>query len=211
MVPYKFIFTFSLLSIIFLFASTSDSWGFGTKEHGEITYEALIKDQILYGNLDQDRPEDYFNAEWHFDRCKFDESSEFIRDHYEEVIDETISTSNYPFRAAFSFGELLHGAQDFYSHSNWAEIWKEKGKGTIDSNNIVENGLDNWQVFEPFRVLTDNIFLLQYSQLNLPAGWSISSDIIPIVTDPQGKKYLGLNSSVLTSVLICWNNGPMIL
>ncbi len=155
-----FLYSLSLV-LLLLFMLPSDSLGFGPNQHEEITQRALpflrpaILSQIVYGNNDQDRPNHFLNPEWHFDRCTFEQGSRFIRDHYEDVFDETTSIGDFPFRAAFSFGELLHGAQDFYSHSNWAELNKSY---------IVQNGIDNWQAFEPFGTLNvpDNIIVLQY-------------------------------------------------
>jgi hypothetical protein len=135
------IFALSLV-ISLLLVSPTGSWGFWLEVHDDITKKALpflrpgIQSDIITADLTRDSfdldigpfklggPGAYEKN--HFDACALKESSQNIQDKYDAVKRQTIDSSNYPFKAAWSFGELLHTIQDFYSHSNWAELGQTK-------------------------------------------------------------------------------------
>jgi hypothetical protein len=176
----------SLVCFVFLgllFVSPINSWGFGDKEHSEITRAAFpflrteILNQIVDGVHDEDKGVDSLHAENHFDACRFDDSTENIQDKYDDLVGETLATGNYPFEAAWTFGELLHPVQDFYSHSNWVEL----GKTTI-----VENHLGEWPKFTAWRSPSDPHSDILVAEGTLPVGWSMTSDITPEVHDSEG-------------------------
>jgi hypothetical protein len=106
----------------------------------------------------------------HFDACMFWESGQNINEKYGSLL--TLD----PSLSAYRFGELLHPVQDFYSHSNWVEIGKDR---------IVENGTGYyWTAFVGWQPLfsADDVLVVQG---DLPDGWSMTSDVVPIITSPS--------------------------
>jgi hypothetical protein len=203
----------SILCFVFLglfHFSPINSWGFGDQEHSEITEQALpflrteILNQLVDGNHDEDTDTDFWHAENHFDACEFDDSTENIQGKYNDLIGETVDRGNYPFQAAWTFGELLHPAQDFYSHSNCVELGKELGK-----NYVLENGLSKWPRLVQWTQLPypdSDLVIAQGIRSSdttlppfyrnaphwLPEGWSMTSDITPLVNDGRGGSAYGL-------------------
>ena len=81
-----------------------------------------------------------------------------------------------PSKSAWLFGELLHPVQDFYSHSNWVELEKD---------HIIENGVGYWSIFLGWDSPSSNDLDVLIVEGDLPDGWSMTSDIIPIITSPS--------------------------
>ena len=163
-----------------LYIAPINSWGFGGKQHDEITTSAFpflksdILGQVVKGVLSQDEGLTDFSTaglkgENHFDACMFGESVDNTNAKYESLLKLS------PSQAAWSFGELLHPVQDFYSHSNWVEIGKDR---------IVENGWGYWPTFLGWKSLmsSDDVLVVQG---DLPNGWSMTSDIVPVITSPS--------------------------
>jgi hypothetical protein len=101
------------------------SWGFSSKAHSEITQDALrfLRDDILIsmivGNIHEDDyglntgPQPGLESAVHFDACDFEDSSENIRDTYNDyVLPESVTWTFSPFDTAFNFGQLLHTVQE---------------------------------------------------------------------------------------------------
>jgi hypothetical protein len=176
-----------LISLIFslLYTPLNNSWGFGNKQHDEITRSALpfLKSaalgQVVKGILSQDEGLTDFSTaglkgEIHFDACMFMESVININDKYEFLVKKSPTRGHFAL-FAYSFGELLHPVQDFYSHTNWVEIGKDR---------IVENGWRSWWSFWRWHPLTSANDVLVV-QGDLPKGWSMTSDIVPQITSPS--------------------------
>lgn len=102
------------------------------KYHIEITKKALeahfsqdALDTIIKANIGQDclfyqLGHDHF----HFDSNAFSPGFEYISQQY-SAITENIRSCHYH-EARKALGRVLHTWQDFYSHSNYIKLWKEK-------------------------------------------------------------------------------------
>jgi hypothetical protein len=176
-----------VLVFLVLSISSTNSWGFGNREHTEITQGALpflrteILNQIVDGDLDEDAGADGWHSENHFDACEFEDSSRNIQGKYNDLISETIASGNYPFasvnypfHAAWTFGELVHPVQDFYSHSNWVELPFIYG--------IVAKNLGNWPTFRPWHSPSPEYYHVRIAEGEPPDGTSMTSGVTPKVT-----------------------------
>ncbi len=102
------------------------------KFHVEMLHLALGEEfspraleRIGAANVYQDRPcGQIAHDEYHFDNNAFEKSYAYI----EEQRTLTISAlmANDVFSAWSAFGRLTHTAQDFYSHSNYVELWLDR-------------------------------------------------------------------------------------
>ncbi len=174
--------------MLFPYISPINSWGFGSKQHTEITRNALsflkpdILDEVVAAILSEDEGwtdlslQSYY-GENHFDACRFTDSVNNINNKYESIISDLKTHSN----PLVTFGELLHPVQDFYSHSNWVEMgWKD---------HIVENGETSWSGFASWWPLSNpkdqDVIVVEG---DLPSGWTMTSGIVPKITGPFGEK-----------------------
>lgn len=76
-------------------------------------------DYIIDENLDEDFKQG--NSYVHFDNCCFRGGAERIAAYWRVILRQNNPRSPESLEA---FGNLLHTAQDFYSHSNWVELHK---------------------------------------------------------------------------------------
>ncbi|WP_314503740.1 hypothetical protein [uncultured Microbacterium sp.] len=121
----------------------------------------------------------------HFDNCRFRETAaDNINPQYFDdstagaggVLAEFNPADPAPLDAADEFGQLLHAAQDFYSHSNWVEL------GRTD---LYDSGVAGWRAPSDFSVLVDDIVVGEGEAL--PAGWSASPNgLVPSITTNTG-------------------------
>lgn len=97
--------------------------------HAEMIHLALddqfspgALERIIAANLYQDRPRGQVgHPEYHFDDNAFEKSYAYIEDQRALTV-SSLKTNDAP--AAWSaFGRLIHTAQDFYSHSNYVDLW----------------------------------------------------------------------------------------
>lgn len=117
-----------------------------TKYHIEISRKALknhfsdeVIEKIIRANIKQDLPKNQFgHDEIHFDSSTFTEGFAYINEN-ETKLYKAISESDYE-KAWASLGKILHSWQDFYSHSNYVHLWKNKVKepvpDMIDPNDL---------------------------------------------------------------------------
>ena len=105
----------------------------------------------------------------HFDNCRLQESAGAINDLYNApkdigdaggVIAEFDPADPSPLDAADEFGDALHIAQDFYSHSNWVDI------GRTD---LYDAGTGDWTIFDEWTVVRPGVVAVSE---DLPNGWS---------------------------------------
>jgi hypothetical protein len=121
----------------------------------------------------------------HFDNCRVRETArDNINPQYFDdsvagaggVLAELDPSDPSPLDAADEFGQLLHAAQDFYSHSNWVEL------GRTD---LYDAGLGGWREPGDFSPLVADIVVGEGE--SLPAGWSASPNgSVPSITTNTG-------------------------
>ncbi|HRP33038.1 MAG TPA: hemopexin repeat-containing protein [Agriterribacter sp.] len=115
------------LLLFFLMLYASKSKAFVGPVHNQITRDAatiigvssFYANIICYGNNSVDDISNYWDAqERHFTSSYFADGLEAINTEW-----ETIQTTNNKLTALLAFGRILHSTQDFYSHSNWVELY----------------------------------------------------------------------------------------
>ncbi|TWI01664.1 hypothetical protein IP90_02223 [Luteimonas cucumeris] len=185
---------------------------FGSGIHERITRNAFpfmagnVLDTIVAGNLDEDEDAAENLAERHAQNCRFRDSAAYINLRYEEVVGALRSPSaDDPNRAARLFGHILHGVQDFYSHSNWIPT-PPQGLGI--RGRLLDSGLGLWTLPTPYSILFDDVAYVEGDaqkplsvRLPVDADGKVSS-AVPIVRDPRGiistpqpREYRGLMTS----------------
>ena len=103
-----------------------------TKFHIQITKNVLREyfsedtvKKIVLANIKQDRPKFQFGHDYiHFDSNAFPEGFEYISQQI-RLLETSISDDEME-QAWHSLGRILHSWQDFYSHSNYVELWIQK-------------------------------------------------------------------------------------
>lgn len=87
------------------------------------------------------------HSSFHFDNCRFTESTTLIREHYDVIVDVLdddagpYSQLSQPWATATQqFGFILHAVQDFYAHSNWVESGED---------DLLDAGDLEWTVLQP--------------------------------------------------------------
>ena len=100
-----------------------------SKYHIEMTREALegaFSDSalktILRANIWQDRPRNQFGRDYiHFDGSAFEDGYAYIATQKQAII--KFIQSGKVRAAQKAFGRIIHTWQDFYSHSNYVQLW----------------------------------------------------------------------------------------
>jgi hypothetical protein len=161
--------------------------------HERITRNAFpfmtggVLDRIVAGNLDEDEGAEADLAERHAQNCRFRDSAAYVNMRYRQVVDALRQPqANDPDRAARLFGHILHGVQDFYSHSNWIPT-PPQGLGI--RNRILDSGLGFWAQPAAYSILFDDVAVIegdppQGVSVRLPADANGRvSSAVPIVQD----------------------------
>jgi len=115
-----------------------------TKYHIEITKKTLSKDfsnpalqYVITGNIRQDKIKNQFGHDYiHFDGSAFDAGFDYLKKQQQSVLNYLDENEFTAARAAF--GRITHSWQDFYSHSNYVRLWREKN-GNLPSEQIPIN------------------------------------------------------------------------
>ena len=115
-----------------------------TKYHIEITKKALSDqfteealENVIQGNIRQDKIKNQFGHDYiHFDGSAFTAGFCYLKQQEQDIIDHL---KNDHFTAArLAFGRVTHSWQDFFSHSNYVRLWREKA-GSPPPEEIVIN------------------------------------------------------------------------
>lgn len=140
-----------------------------TKYHVEITQNILQEyfnqenlDKIIRSNIQQDRIKNQFGHDYiHFDDSAFSEGFSYIEEN-EAKLFRAIEDSDFK-TARSALGKIMHSWQDFYSHSNYVQLWYQK-ENRLDAEEIDHNDLEifnspelqsgkNYGLFELFALL----------------------------------------------------------
>lgn len=126
--------------LLFLLLTFLVMSGFGPCKHSEITKEAIeqeLRDKginvedlsrecfeiIIDANKRQDQIKDFFSnpyPEYHFDSNNIEQGILYINQQWDIIrINEGVDCEE----VLKAYGRLLHTIQDFYSHSNWVELY----------------------------------------------------------------------------------------
>jgi len=105
-----------------------------TKYHIEITRSVLDKhfetnalEKIIQSNIKQDRLKYQIGHDYiHFDGSAFEAGFNYISQNM-AMLFESIDKGEFE-NAWIALGRILHSWQDFYSHSNYVDLWLEKVK-----------------------------------------------------------------------------------
>lgn len=156
---------------------------FGGDIHERATENALpfltgaVLGSVVAGNLDEDQGDEADLAARHAQNCRFYDGAGYINMRYDQVVAALHSPlAEDPNRAARLFGHILHGVQDFYSHSNWIPTPPE---GLGIRGRLLDSGLGKWRVPEPYSILFDDVAVIEG---DAPAGVGVR-----LPTDASGR------------------------
>jgi hypothetical protein len=151
--------------MVAIFTNSHPAAAFSMDNHAEITRHAFhfiaddVLNEIVDGNLDEDEGEAQDLSERHAVNCEFRAGANYRNKRYREVIEALRNPpANDPDKAARYFGHLLHGIQDFYSHSNWIPSGNQ---GLGIRGRLFDSGLGLWPVPKPYRVLFDDVMIVE--------------------------------------------------
>ncbi len=94
----------------------------------KITYANLYQDRLL-GQIGHD--------EYHFDGSAFEKSYQYVEKQRALTISSLVAKDASS--AWSAFGRLTHAVQDFYSHSNYVELWlASRSNGTVPAPSEID-------------------------------------------------------------------------
>jgi hypothetical protein len=139
---------------------------FGPSIHQEITSTALgfLKGAVVHElagtSTTPDKSLGIWDNEAHYDNCNFDGTITRINENYDSLINDLNPNSLSLGKAISDFGLILHAVEDFYAHSNYAELYKA---GYVKG--LVDDGFGKWTVLKQNdRLSTEpNIVVLENS------------------------------------------------
>ena len=118
------------------------------KYHLEITTNALESSfssgelqTVIQANIGQDKLINLIiHPEYHFDNNLFTEAYTYL-EQQRQVILATLNKGDQQ-ESRKAFGRLIHGAQDFYAHSNYVELWLEMYNRKEENTQINPRDID---------------------------------------------------------------------
>lgn len=132
-------------------------------------FSAEALQQVIHANHEQDS---LFNLltkpHIHFDNCLFAEASAYVEEQH-----ALIGHGDNPLIMRAAFGRLSHTVQDFYSHSNYVNLWLNERGGLEHTRPDDMDGLDPALLASPalrsgyFHFWRDSIYYLP-----LAKGWA---------------------------------------
>ena len=108
--------------------------------------------EIIAGNLGQDRGWNQLRPHVHFDNSQFAQGLALIEEQHGIIARSEDANAMW-----LAFGKLTHAAQDFYSHSNYVDLWLEANGGFEKTKPEDINGLDE-NLLHDSRLVSGNFF-----------------------------------------------------
>ncbi len=104
--------------------------------HRAITEQALrphfnpaALESVVRANLGQDALQYQFvHDHFHFDNSSFVAGDAYLEEQ-RRTVKSVLENGSQPLPARAAFGRLTHAAQDFYAHSNYIALWRERNPG----------------------------------------------------------------------------------
>ncbi len=185
------------------FCNTWGFWGltFHCKDDGHqaITHAIDFLNKSVYDDIEdelarQDDGEAAHRAEVHFDSCRFEESTQYIRDQYDAAIADLDPDAPDIFGATDEFGKLLHPVQDFYSHSNWIDLLGLDVTGGETYLDLIDTGTGPFRELSPLSSLGGDMIVGEIPSEGLGDTTVELGDesTIPVFTTTDGDEYRGL-------------------
>jgi hypothetical protein len=85
-------------------------------------FSSMALEKIIAANLYQDRLlAQIGHDEYHFDGSVFEKSYQYVEEQRALTVSSLVA--NDALSAWSAFGRLIHAVQDFYSHSNYVDLW----------------------------------------------------------------------------------------
>lgn len=100
-----------------------------TEQALRLHFEPAALEEVVRANLGQDVLRYQFGHDhFHYDNNSFAAGDAYIEEQRRTVI-ETLRSGGPASFARAAFGRLTHTAQDFYAHSNYTALWRERHPG----------------------------------------------------------------------------------
>jgi hypothetical protein len=154
----------------------------GSEGHTGITAEALgfltpkIVRQLGVHNISEDHGDTSGFGYRHGQNCQFRNSATYINWRYDLSLQGITNKAKNNAQAIQHWGLLLHGIQDFYSHSAWVAS-PPIGLGLEQS--LFSRRLGRWVVPVPYSILFGDVMIIEGP---VPAGFTMQ-----LPTDSDGK------------------------
>lgn len=111
----------------------------------------------------------FSGSEKHFDNCDFSGGANYIQEKLTQI-DALVKNKSIK-HAQFTAGQIIHGIQDFYAHSNYLELMELEGNGKSYSD------FGQVPIFELWRpIAVDELVVYQAKETSLVSGtWILSA------------------------------------
>lgn len=179
---------------------------FANQVHKDLTIEALpfIKADVMDDINDEHSFQEIFGflaSEEHFDNCNFSGSATEINENYDDALIQADPNDFDDEDITDQFGQMLHGAQDFYAHSNWVDLGQ---------SSVVDRGLGKWSAMTAYSIRNGVMFVQGENQTPnvAPFGQATLSRNGHVVTVsfPGGITFPGVISGTFGLVDDCPDN-----
>ena len=119
----------------------------------------------------------FSDPQYHFDSCFFSDAAKVINDEYNIALAAANPRSFDSAKIADAFGTILHVAQDFYAHTNWADLIHEN---LLPAGSLIDQGSGLWDGLSPYSV-HDGVMIVQgkSEQPTTPYGQASSLTLSP--------------------------------
>jgi hypothetical protein len=105
---------------------------------------------------------------FHFDNCRFDETVQLIRAHFQQIVDR-LDDNTLPYLATDpdwilarrNMGYIFHAVQDFYAHSTWVEAGEQ---------DIIDKGTYEWTPLKAGSFVGKGMMVLERDAQLAPKG-----------------------------------------